>query len=448
MTWPLAAALGLALWGGVAAAGPLDLTADQMRAFGSEALARGYADQALAVAETLLQRDPDDSLALTLKAQALRVRGELDASEAAARAAWARADSDAARYGAATALAQALSLQDQRTSAQYWLRQAVQNAPNAGTRAQAVQDFNYVRAQNPLSLQFDASVRPSNNVNGGARDPLFEVQGIPFVLSGDALALSGLAYGFGLSGSYRLSDTGARKAALTFAASQQGVVLSEDAQAQAPSARNANYALSHVEAGWQRVASGPQGRLTTQISAGHTWYGGQDLSGSLTARISLDRQVAPGVTATLAASLTQQDRLDRPVSSSLDSEIEGRLATTGPAGDNWQIGLSLSRIASDDIGIDHDEATINLGWQASEPVAGLGLGASLSARVADYDASPYTTNGRHDTRLSASLTATLHNVSYLGFSPVLSLDLARNDSNVAVYDTETLGLSLTVKSRF
>ena len=443
-----AATLGLALWGGAAAAGPVQLTAEQLRAFGSEALARGYADQALAVAETLLLRDAGDSLALTLKAQALRVRGDLDASEAAARAAWAAADSDVARYGAATALAQALSLQDRRTSAQYWLRQAVQNAPNAGTRAQAVQDFTYVRDQNPLSLQVDASMRPSNNVNGGARDPLFEVQGIPFVLSGDALALSGLAYGFGLSGDYRLSNEGGKRTALTFAASLQGAILSDAAQVQAPTAENGDYALAHVEAGWQREVQGAAGRLTTGLTAGHSWYGGQDLSGSLTARAMLERPLGPGLNAMFAASVTRQDRLDRPVSSSTDSEIEARLSTKGPGGDAWQIGLSLSTVASDDIGIDHDEATLSLSWQAARPVAGLGLGASLSARVADYDASPYTTNGRHDRRVSASLTATVQSLSYLGFSPVLSLDLSRNVSNVALYETETLGLSLSVKSRF
>jgi hypothetical protein len=57
-------------------------------------------------------------------------------------------------------------------------------------------------------------------------------------------------------------------------------------------------------------------------------------------------------------------------------------------------------------------------------------------------------NGRHDQRLSSSVTATLQKLTYLGFSPVLSLDLARNVSNVALYDTETLGLSVSVKSRF
>ena len=443
-----AALLCLALSGVAAAAGPVSLTAGQMRAFGSEALARGHADQALAIAEALLTRDANDSLALTLKAQALRMRGDLPGSEGAARAAWAAAGDKSARYSAATALAQALSLQNHRTTAQYWLRQAVQNAPNAGTRAQAVQDFNYVRDQNPLSLQFDGSLRPSNNVNGGARDPLFEYQGIPFILSGDALALSGLALGIGVSGTYRLSDSGAVRNNLTFAASQQLVILSDAARDQAPDARNTDYALGNIEAGWQRQATGRFGRLTTELKAGHTWYGGQDLSNSATARITFDRQLSPGVTGTLAASVTGQTRADRPVSDSTELGLEATLATTGPKGDHWQIGLNLSRITSDDISIDHREVALRLAWQAAAPVAGIGLGASVSLQMAGYDMSPYTANGRQDQRLGGSLTATLQRLSYLGFSPVLSLDVARNASNVALYDTETIGISVSVKSRF
>jgi hypothetical protein len=378
-----------ALWGVAAAeAGPVTLTADQLRGFGSEALARGYADQALEVAEALLRRDPQDSLALTLKSQALRIRGDLTGSESAARKAWATAENGTARYGAATALAQALSLQNHRTTAQYWLRQAVQNAPNGAARAQAMQDFNYVRDQNPLNLQFDASIRPSNNINGGARDPLFEFQGIPFILSGDSLALSGLAIGYGVSGSYKLTDTGDVQNALTFAASHQGVVLSSEAQAQAPDASNADYALGNIEAGWQRRAAGQFGRLTTELTAGHSWYGGRDLANSFSAQASVDRQISPGVLGILTVSVTRQDRLDRPVSSSVDVDFAATLSTKGPKGDSWQLALNLSQVSSVDIGIEHGEAGLQLNWQAAKSFAGLGLGASLSARIADYDLSP------------------------------------------------------------
>lgn len=438
----------LTLMGGPLWSAPVDLTPEQLRAFGSEALLRGYAEQALGVAEALLRRDPSDALALVLKAQALRMLGDLAASEAAARAAWAVARTEAERYAAASALAQALSLQDHRTRAQYWLRQAVQHAPNAGTKAQAIDDFAYVRDQNPVKLQFSASTRPSNNVNGGARDPLFEVFGIPFVLSGDALALSGITYGFGLTGQRRLSDDGLSETDLTFGASKQGVVLSQAARDQAPGARNGDYAMESLQLGVAREWRGRQGKHTAAITASHAWYGGTDLSDSLRLDLGLERTLASGITASLDASLAWQERLDNAAASSRDSGIEAGVSVLGPGGDRWQAGLGVKRVASQDSGIDHDEVELTLGWQAARPVAGLGLGASLSGRLADYDASPFTLDGRHDRRLGLSVSATFQNLSYLGYSPVLTLDMARNDSNVTRYETETVGLSVSFRSRF
>ncbi len=433
---------------GMADAKPAVLTVAQMRAYGLEALAKGYAEQALKIATALLERDPADGQAHILKAQALRVLHRLPDSEAAARQAWSLASDKGARYQAATSVAQALSLQGHRTTAQYWLRQAVQNAPSGAAQAQALQDFNYVRAQNPLNLGVSASVRPSDNVNGGARDPLFDYHGIPFILSGDALALSGLAFGLGVTGSYKLEETVAAETFLTFGASQQGVVLSDAARAQAPKAQNSDYALNHLELGVQRKATGSFGQLTTEITAGHTWYGGADLSNSLEASVELGRPLGTAATGSFSASLTRQIRLDRPVSSSTEAEVSVRLSKAGANGDTWQGNLSLSRVVSQDIGIDHAEATLGLGWRTSHPVAGVSLGANVSVQASDYAASPYTSVGRQDLHWQASLQATVNKMTYLGFAPVLSLDFARNDSNVALYDTQTLGLGLSVASRF
>ena len=426
---------------------PAVLTADQMRSFGSAALAKGYAGQALGIAGALLARDPGDSAALVLRAEALRVLHRLPESEAAARAAWARAHDPGARYTAATALAQALSLQGHRITAQYWLRQAVQNAPTPAARAQAVQDFDYVRGENPLSLQVDASIKPSNNVNGGARDPLFQFHGLPFVLSGDALALSGVSWGVGVQGSYKLAVTATDETALTFSATQQGVVLSQAAQVQAPLARNGDYALSHVDLGVQRKAALAFGLVTGAVSAGHSWYGGADLSNNLTGRVRLERPVGPSF-GSVALQVTRQTRLDRSISSSTEGQVDLEWATKGPEGDRWQADLSVARMVAKDITVDHAEATVSLGWQARDAVAGVALGAAVSLRGASYAASPYAADGRRDVRWTARVTGTVEAISYLGFSPVVSLEVARNVSTVSLYDTRTLGLGLSVQSRF
>ena len=448
----MALALGAALLVvNLAEAKPAKLTADQLLAFGAQALSQGYADQALSIAQALLQRDGHDSSAYALQAEALRVLQRLPESAAAAHLAWTYAKNAPQRYEAATVLAQALSLQDHRTMAQFWLRQAVQNAPNGAAQRQALQDFAYVRSQNPLSLQVDASIRPSNNVNGGARDPLFEFLGIPFILSGDALALSGLNWGVGVQGRYTLAESDTTATKLTFAGSEQGVILSDAAHAQAPFARNADYALGNVEVGLEHAGAlnlGPMAStLTTSLTAGHSWYGGRDLANSLSLGADLGLPLA-GSQATLSASLTRQNRLDRALSSSSEAEVGLDLVQAGPTGDRWQEGVSVRRVVSDDIGIDHAEATLSLDWQARHPVAGFALGAGLSLRGADYGRSLYSGHGRQDVRWAASLSATLDQITYLGFSPVLSLEFARNNSNISLYDTQTVGIGLSVRSRF
>ena len=445
MRWCAAIVLAAGLVAGAADAGPVTLTVDQLREFGSAAVLRGFADEALAVAEALLARDRADSLALTLRAQALRIRGDLAGSERAARQAWAAAGDDAARYAAATALAQALSLQNRRTMAQYWLRQASQNAPSPGARAQALADFNYVRDQNPLRLQLQASLRPSNNVNGGTREtsfyvPIFGGLDLPYLPSDRAL--SGEVWSLGVSGSYKLRDTGALQDALTFAVSGQGAALSARARAAAPALRNGDFSFGQIEAGFQRKLALPGSLITLDLTGGHSWYGGDDMADSLLGQVTLDTKVTDRISGSFTASLHRQTRLDRPQSSSTEAAIQASLGRRGPRGDYWELGLDLSQSYSQDTGVGNRAATLSLAWRAAEPVLGLDLGASTALRVADYD------NGRHDARVSLGLSGSAPGLSYLGFSPVLSLDAARNTSTNSRFSTDTFGVGLSLKSSF
>lgn len=432
------------LTAGVAQAGPVQLTADQMRLFGVAALAHGSADQALAIAGALFQRDAGDSAALSLRAQALRGKGDLTGSEAAARAAWTRATTPGQRYTAATALAQALSLQGHRTAAQYWLRQAVQNAPNAGTRAQAADDIAYVRSQNPLHLQLDASLRPSNNVNNGTRETLlgylFGV--IPLHLPPEFGPLSGVAVGLGLSGDYRLGQGPRTQDSLIFALNGEGVVLSDAARGLAPAAEARDYEFAQIKIGWRHKAALDFGSLTTEVTLGHNWYGGQDLSNILAAEVVLDHELSDDAAVSLTAGVTGTRRLDRPNSSATRATVEGEYRRRGAQGQTWRAGVSLSRTLSDDRGVDSGAQGIEVEWAAAQPVFGLGLTASAGITTTEYR------NDRQDMRVALEMSAKVDRVSYLGFSPVISVDYSKNTSNFGFNTTETLGLGLRLKSNF
>ena len=426
------------LWGAVA--GAETLTVDQMRAFGTAAVLRGFADQALGVADALLGRDPGDSQAMTLRAQALRVKGDLAGSEAAARRAWDLAGDKAERYAAATALAQALSLQNRRTVAQYWLRQATQNAPNAAAQAQAMEDFAYVRGQNPLRLQVQGSLRPSNNVNGGTREksfyvPIFGGLDLPYLPSDRAL--SGQVWALGVSGTFRLRESGTVQDALTFGASGQGSVLSARSQAAAPALRNGDFTFGQVEGGFRRKLALPGSLITLDLTGGHSWYGGRDLADSLRGAVTLDTKLGDAVTGSFTASVDRQVRLDRPLSSSTTYGVEGVLGVKG-----WKLGFNLARAVSQDAGVGNGAATLSLDWRADQPVMGVNLGASAAVRFAGY------ASGREDRRVSLGLSGSVQGLSYLGFSPVLSLDAARNTSSNSRFNTDTVGIGLSLTSSF
>lgn len=432
-----------------ALAGPAVLNTEQMRAFGQEALAKGFADQALGIAEALLARDARDSAALVLKAQALRVLHKLPESEAAARAAWDAAKDPGTRYAAATAVAQALSLQNHRTAAQFWLRQAVQNAPTEVARNQALEDFNYVRSQNPLSLQFDASIRPSTNVNNGTRDPFFRLGPFLLQIPGEQQALSGVVGSFGLSGEYRLAETQSQTTSLTFDGSSQSVVLSRSAQALAPAARNSNYAFETLGIGLSRkMQPSTATSVTLSATVGHDWYGGMSLSNHQNIELGVEQTLSSSVLGFATASVQRQNRLDTKIASSTALDLSLGVAKQVASGDVIRLTMNLDRTNSMAIGVDHSALGATLDWQHAKPVLGMGLAASIGVSRSDYRMSSFTADGRHDVLLTASLSATLNKIGYLGYSPVLSITYARNASNIPFDDTQTFGLSLSVKSRF
>ncbi len=436
-----------AMFAGAAVAGPVTLTVEQMRVYGAEAVARGYADQALEISEALLHRNAKDSTAWSLKAQALREKGDLAGSEAAARTAWATSDSQANRYTAATSLAQALSLQGRRMVAQYWLRQAAQNAPNAGTRAQAEQDYRYVRSQNPLRLQFDAAIKPSDNVNNGTPEFILGYIGtsggaVPLYLPPEFTPLSGYSWALGLSGSYKLAERQTSEDALIFALNTQGIVLSEAAKTKAPAADPANYAFSQVEIGWQRKSTLSFGLATTEVKVGHNWYGMTDLSDRLSAGLTLDHDFSHKLQGSLEGLLTRQIRIDRPQSTSTQAALTAGLDLTGPGGDQWQVAAQLSHSTSADPGVQSVARSLTVAWSAGQPVLGLGLGAYGSFGTTRYD------SGRYDERTAFGVSANVAKISYLGFSPVVSLDFSSNASTFRQFATKATGIGLSLKSNF
>ena len=78
----------------------------------------------------------------------------------------------------------------------------------------------------------------------------------------------------------------------------------------------------------------------------------------------------------------------------------------------------------------------------------MGLSGDLRLNRADWDRSTWSANGRHDRGASASVSAELNHLDYMGFVPVITLEAGRNWSNIGLYDNDTFGLGIGFTSTF
>ena len=437
-----------------ALAQPVTLDAEALRKLAFTAVQTGYAADALRYTDALLQRDPADSSALVIRSQALRALGRPAAAAEAARAAWESAETDPARFGAAMVMAQALSTGGRRTAAQWWLRRAAQNAPNDRAEALARRDFGYVKSRNPWDVQINVSAAPSSNVNNGSRQDTLTLAGLPFdfVIEPEARALSGFETGLGVTGTYRFSPTGPlRQTTARFGLLAETVVLSDEARDLAPDLSGEDFAYVAVEAGMQhKRALDAAGRTALRVGAtgGRNWYGRDPLSDYLRLEAGLDRGLGAQSVLSFGTMIDRVVRIDSPLQSSDRFEAEVGLGHRIANGDQLSVSLMAARAVSDSAEIRNETVGLTLGWTKAEPVAGIGVQASIGIENRFYEDSAYVTGGREDVRLSAHLTMSFDKVDYLGFSPVLDLSATRNRSNAALYDTQDLGLTLGIRSSF
>lgn len=457
----LAAALPVAVPAPAEAEAAVTLAPDALRDLAYAALQAGDAARALELTAALLARDPADAGALIIRSRAFRALNRLPEAEEMARAAFRAADSYPLKYGAALSLAQALSLQGERTRAQIWLRRANHYATTEEQLAQVAGDYAYVRQQNPLSLRFDASIQPSNNVNNGSMRSVWDFFGIPLQLSGDAQALSGIVGDFTLSGSYRLAQSPRTHDALNFSLTDHEVFLSPEARAQAPMVDNGDYRQTSISGGYQHrsLLSADGSILTSALTLGRNWYGDAGgsaewwamgpLSNSATLSFDLTRPYGPGAQNFLHVEAERNARLDAPLSSSNTVALSGGFAQGLASGDQIRATFGVARVMSEDVMVDHTTMTAEFDYTLGKPLAGIKWSATMAGEVAAYGVSPFSATGdRDDLSITLGLTGELTTMSIYGFSPVVTVTGRATNSNVDLYDTRSLGVGLSFRSRF
>lgn len=449
--WVKAFGLALGLGAQAASAKPVVLTPEQARVDGFRAMVAGDAKLAHQFALVLLQRDPHDFAALILRARSARALGHMAEARRAAGRAWAEAKPGRQSYDAALVRAQVLSSSGYRTIAQFWLRRAIQLAPTDRDKAVAVRGLRYVRSHSHWAFQLEASLQPSSNVNGGSANSTMTIFGLPFLLSGDAQALSGVVGSLGATARYRFKPSENRLSELRFSVMQTHNWLSADAKRQAPMARGSNYDYADVELGYSERLRASVKSLEIyhwNVAMGRNWYGGKGLSNYVLGGVGVERPLNANVTGGVDFSVQRQ----------LRNDVFSRSAvvTTGSAGvtfrlknnDRVKLALGDQDTHSKNIEIDHNMVFAQLSWDKARPIRGVRIGAALQFQRSQYGFFPFSTNGRVDRGVTASVTMIFDRVQYMGFSPSLTLQYNRVHSNVSLYETRNFGVGVGIRSTF
>jgi tetratricopeptide (TPR) repeat protein len=402
---------------------------------------------ARAAALALLDRDPDDLVALLVLARAARDLGFYDEAKAAARRAHSVAPKGSAdRFGASLAMAQALASGGQRGMAQIWLRRAASEAPDDKARAVALRDLAYVRWRNPLSVQLRFNAFPSSNINGGPTSNVLVIGGFEFV-DPTAVPLSGFGVSTGADLAYRLID-GEERLTLGFAVDATRYALSDRARALVPTARDKDYATSQVQLSLRWDSKRDWGVMSAFAGLGRDWRGGEPLADW--ARLGLAAKIGYGEAGVLDLSVdvTERNRLDLPLRSSRELGVDAGWTWILSGGDTVRVGVDLTRVWSDAATVSRRSARAEVQWRKAEPVMGLGLSAFGSVAVTDYDLPLFLLGVQHDVSAELGLMTTVQSVDILGFAPEVGIVLSRTKSNIAAMTTESAEVRLGIRSLY
>lgn len=444
MRYSAALAIALVIAPSLARVEPVELTAEQTRALGVQAINAKKFDATLKIADALLVRDAGDRLAQVLRARALLGLGRAEEAIAPAAAAWDLAGTDEERYIAAMSLSQALALDGKPTRAQFWLRRAAQAAPDAQARLAAVDGYKAVRSRNPLSFNLTASVAPSSNINNGSTATMLG----SFTLQGASLALSGVEATLGGGLRYRLHSGRLQQTDLTVSAIGQTYELSSEAKDLAPTAKGSDYAYGAIEIGLGHRRRAGQAGLSFGATLGKNWYGGAPLSEYVRLDSGVQWLLTPTVQAAVSVQGETQQRLDGPDRDALVLGVTGAVTRVLPNEDSLRFSATLRNTQSNADWIDHRAVTLRVDYARAAPIYGIGLRGGVNFEARDYELSAFSASGRQDRKVGLSVSASFNNWDYMGFMPSLSLTAAHNDSNISVYQRREFGLAFGIESAF
>ncbi len=423
------------------------LTPDEARLAAGQLLSTGRAAAAQDILTVLVLRDPEDAASLILLAYAHRLQGNMDQARKAGRAAWRYAKNDFEKYGAALAVAKALSKDNQKSRAQLWLRRAAHVAPTDAMRAVAVRDYNFVRLTNPWSVNLRFGVTPSDNVNNAPRDNTFVLGGLVFV-DPSAVPLSGFEVRTGADIRYNFNISQTRRNFAQISWDQTWIVLTDNNVPDGVSASDFTYTKLEATVGQDWQISADAARHTVSLSYGRIWYGGDHLSDEITARYRQTRRVGDSARLTFYGSLGYAERQDNDLRSGTTAALGTVWTRPLENGAALSLNAELGQTDTDSGILNHDVLSLGATYVLGVQPMGATTSVSFAGKFRRYDEAVYGPDPREDDSFTLSTTLFFKDFDTYGFAPKVTLSASRTDSNVSRFETENIGLSIGYQSVF
>lgn len=448
---PIAAMVAV-LWAAPVASQETQLNAGQVQQIAIAALRGGDPVTAAQAADALIERDATNAGALLLRTEAaLMARDYINAVTFGRRAYW-NASTSNQRFSASRLVAWAHAQQDNDTWSQVWLRLARQDAPNDDAREAVAKDYRFLRRRNPLSVNLRFGLAPSTNVNNGSSSEttdLFDL-GLPFVLNGNARALSGWEASSSANLSYRAHTNETSATFLNLGFSGKMYFLTESAQRQAEDGVDgSDFSSATLNLGATHrflLAPGLQPTSAT-LSFGQSWYGGDANARFVTASADHSWKVSEADTLLLSGFAQRQTSLDGgdPIMTyNLQTVWARDLADYGDVG----FILAARDSQSDTADSDYDSVRYGVNYGFPEPIFGIQLGANFSYEKRDFAQSRFSALGRDETITSASLRAVFTNIEFLGFQPVINIEKIVQESSIDLFDRDFVNIGFDISSSF
>jgi hypothetical protein len=454
----LAGVLALAASAKAARADTLTLSPDEALLTAQAAFQAGEFAVANHIAKALLLVDPKDPLVLLILAATEPKLGDPDAGLSAGRLAWSEAKRrdapDGLRWEIARNTAKAAYEAERFGLAQWWLRRSLDVAPDDQSKARSVADLKDVQAQNRLQWTFGVTIGPTDNLNGGASDPVFRI---------DDTVIGTLGEGSEAVGGTRARLTfGARYALPPQAGGQTvlgvsgGVLLNRidpDDAARAGDLKSSD--LNETTLGFSLRRDMPEilagHPLIFEVRMSGTWGGGEWIGPTLGTTVMLPVWRQDGASLWLAADAERRWTEGIPQSQDI-IRLTGFGEVTVLADQRLSYALTAERALSERRNGSYDAVSLSVGYDPGWRLGPVDTDFSLQLARRHYDTFSLgfaqVTRGRTDTSWGLGLDLSMPDWDVMGFAPVMSIDIGRTSSNVSRYETETRGVTLGFEQVF